>query len=74
MKLTTHLHLVLNLRMTGAIPLLSVCLHGVDRDKFTFFVSVYSSKNLLLTYKFFFSVRFVVNKLEDCHSLRISYC
>jgi len=38
MKLTILLCLVPRLRITGAIPLLpSVCLHGVDRENFSFF-------------------------------------
>ena len=37
MQLTILLHLVPRLRITGAIPLLpSVCLHGVDKEKFFF--------------------------------------
>jgi len=36
-QVTTHSCLVLRLRMNGAIPLLTpICLHGVDRDNFTF--------------------------------------
>ena len=36
MNLTTRLHLVLRLRISGAIPLLPpICLHGLDRDNFT---------------------------------------
>ena len=38
MMLTTHLHLSLRLRMSRAVPLLPPgCLHGIDRDNFTFF-------------------------------------
>jgi hypothetical protein len=37
MKLTILLHLMPRLRISGDIPLLpSVCLHGVDREDFTF--------------------------------------
>ena len=36
MKLTIHLHLVLRLRMSGAIPLHPLYLHGMHRDNFTF--------------------------------------
>ena len=32
--LITHLQLAPRLRMSGAIPPLSLCLHGVDRDNF----------------------------------------
>jgi len=36
MMSTTHLHLVLRLRISGAIPLLPpIYLHGMDRDNFT---------------------------------------
>ena len=36
MKLTTYLHLVSRLSMSGAIPVLPlICLHGVDRENFT---------------------------------------
>ena len=34
-ELTTHLHLVPKLRMSGVVPLLSVQPHGVNRDSFT---------------------------------------
>jgi hypothetical protein len=38
MNLTTHLHLVLKLRVSAALFLPSpVCLHGMDRDNFTFY-------------------------------------
>jgi hypothetical protein len=36
MKLTTHLHLVLRLKMNEAIPPFPIGLHGVYRAKFTF--------------------------------------
>jgi hypothetical protein len=36
--LTTHLHLVLGLRMSAAVPLHLLYLYGVDMDSFTFFV------------------------------------
>jgi hypothetical protein len=40
--LTTHLHLALRLRMSGAIPLLPpVCLHGMEWDKFILFTLRY---------------------------------
>jgi hypothetical protein len=34
--LVIHLHLAPRLKISGAIPLL--CLHGVDRENFTFYV------------------------------------
>ena len=38
LKLATHLHLVLRLRMSGTLPLFTTCvfLHGVERENFTF--------------------------------------
>jgi hypothetical protein len=37
MKLSTYLHLVRELRISGAIPLVpSLCLPGVNRDSFNF--------------------------------------
>jgi hypothetical protein len=36
LKLTTGLHLVRRLRMSGVIPLFFSCLQGVDRERFTF--------------------------------------
>jgi len=36
MKLTTHLHFLLRLRMSGGIPPLSQYLHGIQRYNFTF--------------------------------------
>ena len=35
-NLTTHLHPMLRSRMGGAIPTPTVCLHGMDRENFTF--------------------------------------
>jgi hypothetical protein len=36
MKLTTHLHTVPGLGMSGAVPSFSLRLHRVQRDNFTF--------------------------------------
>ena len=44
MKLTTHPHLVQRLRMSGTIPSLPTCLHGVQEDNFTF-IKITTSKN-----------------------------
>ena len=49
MKLTTRLHLVSRLRMSGGIPLLPpISLHGMDKDNFTFSVAAAATTMLLL--------------------------
>ena len=45
-KLIAYLYLVPRLRMSGAIPSLPTCLHGVDRDNFKF--TLYFSLSLVL--------------------------
>jgi len=37
MNFTAHLRLLTRLRMGGAVPLLSICLHNVDRGKLYLF-------------------------------------
>jgi len=37
MQLTTHLHLVQSVRMSGAKRLVLLCLNGVDGENFTYF-------------------------------------
>ena len=37
MKMTTHLHLTPRLRMSVAILLLGICLHGAHMNNFTFY-------------------------------------
>ena len=37
MQLTTHLHLVPRIRLSGAKHLLLQCLHGVEEKNFTYF-------------------------------------
>jgi len=39
-KVTTHLHIVLRLRMGAAIPPLSICLHDMHRDNYTFNIKI----------------------------------
>jgi len=41
MKLTTQLRVVSRLRMSGAVPLLLLCLHGLDKDNFTVAQTMY---------------------------------
>jgi hypothetical protein len=44
MKLTTQNHVMPRLRMTGTIPSLPTCLHGVQEGNFTF-IEITTSKN-----------------------------
>jgi hypothetical protein len=47
-KLTTHLHLVPRLRMSGAIPLLPpVSLHGMDRKTLPFSATISISYKIM---------------------------
>lgn len=45
MKLTIHLHPMLKLRISGAIPPLPLCFHGMQCDSFSFYDVQYRHKN-----------------------------
>ena len=52
MKLTTHLHLVPRLRMSGSITVLPpICLHVVDRNLFICIFSKWAPKSVKLRYR-----------------------
>jgi hypothetical protein len=45
-KLTIHFQLVPRLRMSGAMPPLSLCLHAVDRDNFNVSPSMHAKRQI----------------------------
>jgi hypothetical protein len=57
MKLTTHIHLVLRLRMSGAILLNPpVCIHGVEKNSFSILLLVLMV-HLCLVKQFHFDIK-----------------
>jgi len=52
MKLTTHLNLVQRLRLSGAIPLSCIWLHGMDTEILTFLLYVNKFNYSFILYMF----------------------
>ena len=52
MKTTSHLQQLLSFRMSGAIPLLPLRLHGVDKENFIFFCTFSTVNKPILELKF----------------------
>jgi len=45
LKLTIHLHLMLRAKISGGIPLLPVCFHGMHRNNFTLLTNLWNDSN-----------------------------